>query len=98
MASFMRLIDRKYPHAGRYFNLKRFGSQPWTKLQNKDTTAFFAAFSDKEFLTKPILKPDQEVLYEGGNVDFAAKYRLRFAPYIFEPTYADDYVYGCREK
>jgi hypothetical protein len=27
-------------------------------------------------------------------MDFAGKYRMRTSPYIFEPTFGDDFVYG----
>lgn len=94
MVVLLRLVDRKYPHIGRLFVLKRYGEEPWTKLAREETQEFFANFADKQFLIKPILKPGLEHLYEGGNPDFAGKYALRFSPYIFEPTYADDYVYG----
>jgi hypothetical protein len=94
MVVLLRLVDRKYPHTGRLFVLRRYGDEPWSKLAREETQDFFANFPDRQFLTKPILKPELEHLYAGGNVDFARKYSLRFSPYIFEPTYADDYVYG----
>jgi len=94
MVVLMRLVDRKYPHIGRLFVLKRYGEEPWTKLAREETQEFFANFSDRQFLIKPILKPELERLYAGGNIDFAGEYELRSSPYIFEPTYEDDYVYG----
>lgn len=63
-------------------------------IKEKATKAFYGDFSDPEFLQKPILEPEYESLYKDGNLDFQGRYELRFAPYIFEPTYDDDYVYG----
>ena len=98
MVVLLRLVDRKYPHIGRLFVLKRYGDEPWTKLEREETQEFFANFADREFLVKPILKPELEQLYAGANVDFAGKYALRFSPYVLEPTYPDDYVYGSAEE
>ena len=60
----------------------------------KETQAFYRDFADPRFLVKPILNGQYERLYDDGNEDFQGRYGLRFAPYIFEPTYGDDYVYG----
>jgi len=44
--------------------------------------------------TLTALRREYEGLYADGNMDFAGKYRLRAAPYIFEPTFGDDFVHG----
>ncbi|MGD9496146.1 MAG: LamG-like jellyroll fold domain-containing protein [Armatimonadota bacterium] len=91
----LRMVDRKYPHIGRLFPLKYYDVEdPWSKLSDEETKAFFAGFEDPKFLVKPILSAESEDLYAGGNLDFTGKYHLRFTPWIYEPTYADDYVYG----
>ncbi len=103
MAVFMRLVDRKYPHVGRFFPMKssnninyeagkrppldKWGLRKWTQ-------EFFEKFSDTLFLVKPILRSEYEYLYNDNNMDFAGKYTMRRSPYIFEPTYSDDFVYG----
>ncbi|MGD0111934.1 MAG: hypothetical protein ABSD48_08705 [Armatimonadota bacterium] len=94
MVLLLRLVDRTYPHVGRFFPLPREGQRPWEVLSDDDTKRFFAAFSDPQWLIKPILKPKLEPLYAGGNLDFSGRYGLRVSPYLFEPTYADNYVYG----
>lgn len=91
----LRLVDRKYPHIGRFFPLKYHdGDEPWSKLDRDETKAFFAGFADPKFLVKPILRAEHEDLYADGNLDFTGRYELRFSPWVYEPTYADDYVYG----
>jgi hypothetical protein len=98
MVVLMRMVDRKYPHIGRLFPLKYYdGDEPWTKLKNEETVAFFAGFEDPKFLVKPVLRAEYEALYAGENVDFAGRYDLRQPVLIYEPTYADDYVYGREE-
>ena len=103
MVVLLRLMDRKYPHVGRFlppldYRLKWYleeGKMPWEAWEmREDTKAFFARFEDKLWLVKPILRPEYESLYSGGNTDFTGKYQLRWSPYLFEPTYADDFVYG----
>lgn len=98
MAVFLRLLDRKYPHVGRFFSLRSCGGDCAKliekRLKIKETQQFFRDFSDKDFLIKPILSSGSEGLYENGNRNFQGKYALRCAPYLFEPTYADNYVYG----
>jgi len=59
-----------------------------------DCEKFFRNFADPAFPLKPILKPEYEALYADDNRDFAGRYTMRFAPYIFEPTYGDDFVHG----
>jgi hypothetical protein len=100
MVVFMRLVDRKYPHIGRPFPIKdpwERDRKPWQYMGNRDTQRFFREFSDPNWLVKPILSPELEGLYAGDRMDFEGMYDLRFAPYIFEPTYSDDYVYGYTE-
>jgi len=102
MVVLMRLVDRKYPHVGRFFPL-RFGKAPYKPGQpvpidkwvpRKQTQDFFKKIDDPLFLAKPILREEYDSLYANDNMDFAGKYRLRSSPYIFEPTYGDDFVYG----
>ncbi len=103
MVVLMRLVDRKYPHVGRFLPpvdaqkrpyLEK-GKTPWEVWGMRGgTETFYAQFEDKLWLVKPILRPEYEPLYENGNLDFADKYELRWSPYIFEPTYAEDFVYG----
>lgn len=91
----LRLVDRKYPHIGRFFPLKYYDmDEPWSKLGHDETKAFFAGFADPKFLVKPILRAEHEDLYADGNLDFTGRYELRCTPWVYEPTYADDYVYG----
>lgn len=73
------------------------GNEPgWKRLYTRrgKTLQFFEDFADKDFLNKPILERDAEFLYAGDNKDFAGRYRLRFAPYLFEPTFSENFVYG----
>ena len=63
---------------------------------DKISAEFFQNFADRSFALKPILKSEYDSLYADGNKDFAGKYTMRFAPYIFEPTYGDDFVYGYK--
>lgn len=72
-------------------------SEPgWKRLYTRRpaTSKFFEEFEDKQFLQKPILEREYEPLYANGNVDFAGKYTLRNAPYLFEPTFTEDFIYG----
>lgn len=104
MVVLLRLVDRKYPHVGRFFPLRRSRTRyepgkpvPFEKwVERKQTRQFYAQFSDALFLAKPILRDQYESLYANGNMDFAGRYALRAPCYLFEPTYGDDYVYGYR--
>jgi len=40
------------------------------------------------------LRREYESLYANDNMDFAGKYALRRSPYVFEPTFGDDFIYG----
>ncbi|HWL51122.1 MAG TPA: hypothetical protein VNQ90_01710 [Chthoniobacteraceae bacterium] len=68
----------------------------WKRLYKRspDAIDFYTRFANPAFLSSPILEKEYEPLYENGNLDFAGKYRLRAAPYLFEPTWAESYVYG----
>lgn len=66
----------------------------WFRSSSSQTADFFAGFEDPHFLSKPLLDAEYEDLYEGGNLDFRDQYLLRHAPYLFEPTFEDRYVYG----
>ncbi len=102
MVVFMRLVDRKYPHIGRFHELRdrKAAFDPETGVPfdkwiiRKATRDFFEAFPDRHFWAKPILAPEYESLYADGNMDFAGKYTLRRAPFLYEPTFDETYVYG----
>jgi hypothetical protein len=102
MVVLMRLVDRKYPHVGRFFPLAMNRARyqpgkpvPLEKWIPRDVTrTFYQKFSDPLFLARPILSSAYEALYADDNMDFAGKYALRSSPYLFEPTFGDDYVYG----
>lgn len=68
----------------------------WKRLYERRTKTlkFFEDFADKDFLSKPILEKAFEPLYADGNKNFAGRYTLRTAPYLFEPTFPEDFVYG----
>ncbi len=68
----------------------------WKRLYGRSSTAldFFERFANPDFLSSPILEKEYEPLYSNGNLDFAGKYRLKQAPYLFEPTWSEDYIYG----
>ena len=55
---------------------------------------FFRTLPEQDFLFKPLLKPEFYHLYANGNTDFSGKYPIITPPFIFEPTYADEFVYG----
>ena len=102
MVVLMRMVDRKYPHVGRFFPF-RWRKQHYASGQpvpiekwcpRKLTQEFFKALPDPTFLAKPILRRDYESLYDGANMDFAGRYTMRCPPFIVEPTFGDSYVYG----
>lgn len=114
---FLRLLDRKYPHVGRFLPLRKRGLvgftngvpsvsssgdespwETWFRSSSSKTADFFSKFADPDFLSKPLLDADYEDLYEGGNMNFQGRYRLRHAPYLFEPTFGDQFVYGFKEE
>jgi hypothetical protein len=45
---------------------------------------------------KPLLNAEYEDLYADG--DFTGRYRLKAMPFLFEPTYDDNFVYGYEGK
>ncbi len=104
MVVFMRLVDRKYPHIGRFVPMRyrKAQYQPGKPVAFKKlclrvkTRTMYEKLSDPLFQYKPILKPEYDNLYKNGNMDFAGKYMLAHSPYIFEPTYNDDFVYGYK--
>lgn len=102
MVVFMRLVDRKYPHIGRFFPLK-YSRPPYELgkpvpiekwVARKPTAEFFKKMGDPFFLIKPLLRREFEVLYKENTLDFEGKYTMKWSPYIFEPTFDDDFVYG----
>lgn len=104
MVVFLRLLDRKYPHVGRFLPFRGHYNQPFVKdgkIQWKEWrprkgqyVEFFEKFEDPNWVLKPILREEFEKLYAKDNMDFAGKYPVRSSPYIFEPTYTEDFVYG----
>ncbi|MFD1631280.1 hypothetical protein [Pseudopedobacter beijingensis] len=102
---FMRLVDNKYAHIGRFIplgiNLERGSGKvtdpenAWKKIYNRRSKAlaFFETFEDKDFLNKPILNKESESLYVNGNKNFEGKYVVKRSPYLFEPTYFDNMAY-----
>jgi len=102
MMTFMRLVDRKYPHVGRFFPFRHRkqayandGKVPWKKwIVRAFTQDFYSKIEDKQFLLKPILRAEYEHLYADGNMDFAGKYQMRRGPRMIEPTFGDRFVYG----
>jgi len=101
-------LGRNYPlrtdiSAGWEADMKRItqgaykpaATETWRRLlKNKSTAAFFEQFSDRDFWKKPLLEEEHEPLYADGNLNFEGKYQLRCSPWILEPTYSCDYVYG----
>jgi|GEM_PF-1159196 len=106
MVVFMRLIDRKYPHIGRFQPMRSFRRfyahgekidfsdkrKKW--MVRAKSSDFYAQLDDPMFILKPILNSKYEGLYADGNVDFAGKYQLKTTSYLFEPTYDETFVYG----
>jgi hypothetical protein len=102
MVTLLRLMDRTYPHVGRFHPL-RYSKQvydaskpvPFEKwVVRKPTREFYEAFEDARFWVKPILHERYEPLYDGDNMDFSGKYQMRWPPRLIEPTYGDAFVYG----
>lgn len=102
MVVLMRMLDRKYPHVGR-FHPFNYVKQPFENTDKAPiekwclrapTRAFYENFSDPLFMAKPVLRQTYEPLYEAGNMNFAGRYQMRWSPTIFEPTYGEDFVYG----
>ena len=95
----LRLMDRTYPHAGMLLNARqrkfdrKTGIQPGM-FREKKVYEFFNTLSERDFLFKPLLKREFYSLYDGGTTDFSGKYPIAAPPFIFEPTYADEFVHG----
>lgn len=101
MVILMRMIDRKYPRLGSLIPLDfyqgrfdRYHSWKNTAFSKHRDMKFFLDFSDQDFLLKPVLSEENEILYRNGNCNFTGKYKLKFPPFIVEPTYTDNFVYG----
>jgi len=102
MVVFMRLVDRKYPHVGRFHPFrdrkaawKNDGKVPFEKwVIRKPTREFYEAFEDKLFIARPILNEQYEHLYADGRMDFAGQYQMRWTPNLIEPTFGERFLYG----
>ena len=95
----LRLIDRTYPHSGMMLYARRQAFDRKSGVQRGQfredkVYEFFRKLPEQDFLFKPLLKPEFYHLYANGNTDFSGKYPIITPPFIFEPTYADDFVYG----
>lgn len=95
----LRLMDRRYPHAGMmmYPRKQSFDRNTGVRrgqFREKKVYEFFKTLPEQDFLFKPLLKKEFYNLYANGNTDFSGKYPIVTPPFIFEPTYADDFVYG----
>lgn len=95
----LRLIDRTYPHSGMMLYARSQAFDRNTGVQRgqfreQKVYEFFRTLPEQDFLFKPLLKPEFYHLYANGNTDFSGKYPIAAPPFIFEPTYADEFVYG----
>ena len=95
----LRLIDRTYPHSGMMLYARNQAFDRKTGVQRgqfreQKVYEFFRTLPEQDFLFKPLLKPEFYHLYANGNTDFSGKYPIITPPFIFEPTYADEFVYG----
>lgn len=95
----LRLLDRTYPHAGMmmYPRKQQFDRNTGITrkmFREKKVYDFFRTLPEKDFLFKPLLKEEFHHLYADGTTDFSGKYPIAAPPFIFEPTYTDDFVYG----
>ena len=95
----LRLMDRTYPHAGMMLYPRKQQFDRNTGLQRgmfreKKVYEFFKTLPEQDFLFKPLFKEEFHYLYADGNKDFSGKYPIAAPPFIFEPTYTDDFVYG----
>jgi hypothetical protein len=104
----LRLMDRRYPHLGMMMMSRNRQYDRKTGLTaeirgvysgrgmfwEKRVADFFMALSEPDFLFKPLLREEYNQLYTDKITDFSGKYQLRTTPFIFEPTYGDDFVYG----
>ncbi len=106
MVVFLRQLERKYPMVGGLTPLESIhgkfnlgGKIDFDKLlKDKTTAAIFRNVKDPDFLLKPLLNPEYDALYADKTGDFTGRYRLRVMPFLFEPTYDDNFVYGYSGK
>ena len=106
MVLFLRQLERKYPMVGGLMPLEchlgkfnRGNKIDFDKLlRDKATSAIFNNVNDPDFLLKPLLNQEHEQLYRDKTADFTGGYRLRVMPFLFEPTYDDNFVYGYAGK
>ncbi len=83
-------------HKASGFELPYTNETPaWERwIKRNETKEFFQQFADPNFLLKPVLAKSYDAVYENENMNFENKYEIRVSPYLFEPTFAEDYVYG----
>lgn len=97
MIVFLRLMDRKYPHVGRMFDLwQGTGMALVKKVSNMNTREAIANLPDDPqhvFLNRPLLEADGSY-YDGDNLNFQGKYKMHWSPFIYEPMVSDNYVLG----
>ena len=96
---FLRMLDRRYPHIGPQIPLNAGGkisgiNAPFVlKSSNRAIRRFNEKFAAENFYGQPLLDRQYEHLYS-RNADFTGRYQLAYPPFIFEPTYTDDFVHG----
>lgn len=103
MVVFLRQLERKYPMVGGLYPLAgtlNHGTKiDFDKLLREKMTAnIFRNIKDPYFLLKPLLNLEYESLYADENYDFTGRYQLKTMPFLFEPTYDDNFVYGYSGK
>jgi hypothetical protein len=87
MCVLLRLLDRRYPHAGNWYTPVKLkfpgGDVPGgvRKGGDKELAELYAKY---DFDKKVLLEEEEMVKING--TDFAGKYKLDFAPYIYEPA------------
>lgn len=105
MVVFLRLMDRKYPHIGTLMPLSYYYGEydlnnpvPPEKLRaNIKTKNFYGKKAEyRRTLMQPILHKEYEHLYKDGKNDFTGRYRMLTMPFLLEPTFGDDFVYGYK--
>ena len=102
MVVFLRMMDRKYPHIGTLMPLSYYYGEydlndplPPEKLRaNIKTKNFYKKAEYRKTLMQPVLNKEYEHLYKDGKNDFTGRYRMLTMPFLLEPTFADDFVYG----
>ena len=105
MVVFLRLLDRKYPHIGTLMPLSYYYGEydlnnplPPEKLRaNIKTKNFYGKKAEyRNTLMQPVLHKEYEHLYNDGKNDFTGRYRMLTMPFLLEPTFGDDFVYGYK--